>query len=507
MRPAPPTLYISVSSRSSRAHQEGERRFLAHHSLRGHPHLLVRGPIARYASPKCEFSTPRANRSASCPTEEAIKRAEEAGLDLIEVAATAEPPVCRIADLGKFKFESDKRARDAKKNQHVSEVKEVRIRPRTDDHDLQVRVRAARRFLEEGHKVKVEVRFRGARRRTPRWRGIRLGASPRAWPTSRSWNGRRRWKGGRCSRFWRVGARGRRRGQRWRMPRRGRRARSAHRRQRLRQRQRRRQPAASGSRRQQRQRQRRQQRQRQPAAPAAAAAAPAAAQPAAAQPAPAGGSSGSAPAPPGAAAGGSSACGTACGGTCSAPAPAAPACGSGAGGGPPRACGDQACADAADPADPAEGGFDDPDALNRQARHARALPGVSGGAKRPSRGSPREGARSELALARSSDWRRGARRAPRPGQHNSWLPDPFVNRGGLDPSTTRGLLPVWRVLPCGAYPGHSAPRVWHTMRAGAFRCCVVHFVATEPKPCDRPMPARVERVFRRSVWRWRPIPL
>lgn len=95
------------------------------------------------------------------PTEEAIRRAEEAGLDLIEVAAAADPPVCRIADLGKFKFEQDKRARDAKKNQHVSEVKEVRLRPRTDDHDLQVRVRAARRFLEEGHKVKVEVRFRG----------------------------------------------------------------------------------------------------------------------------------------------------------------------------------------------------------------------------------------------------------------------------------------------------------------------------------------------------------
>lgn len=95
------------------------------------------------------------------PIEDAIRRAEEAGLDLIEVAASAEPPVCRIADLGKFKFEQDKRARDAKKNQHVSEVKEVRLRPRTDDHDLQVRVRAARRFLEEGHKVKVEVRFRG----------------------------------------------------------------------------------------------------------------------------------------------------------------------------------------------------------------------------------------------------------------------------------------------------------------------------------------------------------
>jgi translation initiation factor IF-3 len=93
--------------------------------------------------------------------EDAIKKAEEAGLDLIEVAAAADPPVCRIADLGKFKFEQDKRQRESKKNQHVSEVKEVRLRPRTDDHDLQVRVRAARRFLEEGHKVKVEVRFRG----------------------------------------------------------------------------------------------------------------------------------------------------------------------------------------------------------------------------------------------------------------------------------------------------------------------------------------------------------
>jgi translation initiation factor IF-3 len=95
------------------------------------------------------------------PIDEALRRAEEAGLDLIEVAATAVPPVCRIADLGKFRFEQDKRARDAKKTQHVSEVKEVRLRPRTDEHDLQVRVRAARRFLEEGHKVKVEVRFRG----------------------------------------------------------------------------------------------------------------------------------------------------------------------------------------------------------------------------------------------------------------------------------------------------------------------------------------------------------
>jgi translation initiation factor IF-3 len=93
--------------------------------------------------------------------DEALRRAQDAGLDLIEIAATADPPVCRITDLGRFRFEQDKKARDAKKNQHVSEVKEVRLRPRTDEHDLQVRVRAARRFLEDGHKVKVEVRFRG----------------------------------------------------------------------------------------------------------------------------------------------------------------------------------------------------------------------------------------------------------------------------------------------------------------------------------------------------------
>lgn len=93
--------------------------------------------------------------------DDAIKRAEEAGLDLIEVTANATPPVCLIADLGRYRFEQDRRSREAKKNQRVSEVKEVRLRPRTDEHDLQVRVRAARRFLEEGHKVKVEVRFRG----------------------------------------------------------------------------------------------------------------------------------------------------------------------------------------------------------------------------------------------------------------------------------------------------------------------------------------------------------
>ncbi len=82
-------------------------------------------------------------------------------LNLVEVAPNAQPPVCRILDYGKFKYEEEKKERAARKNQHTSELKELRLRPRTDDHDLQVRARAARRFLEEGHKVRLVVRFRG----------------------------------------------------------------------------------------------------------------------------------------------------------------------------------------------------------------------------------------------------------------------------------------------------------------------------------------------------------
>jgi translation initiation factor IF-3 len=82
-------------------------------------------------------------------------------LNLVEVAPNAVPPVCRILDYGKFKYEEEKKERAAKKHQHTSELKELRLRPRTDEHDLQVRARAARRFLEEGHKVRLVVRFRG----------------------------------------------------------------------------------------------------------------------------------------------------------------------------------------------------------------------------------------------------------------------------------------------------------------------------------------------------------
>lgn len=91
----------------------------------------------------------------------ALRMAEEQGFDLVEVAATARPPVVRIMDYGKYKFEMAKQARVAKKKQHVIELKEVKYRPGIDDHDFDTKTRHARRFLEEKNKVKVTMMFRG----------------------------------------------------------------------------------------------------------------------------------------------------------------------------------------------------------------------------------------------------------------------------------------------------------------------------------------------------------
>jgi translation initiation factor IF-3 len=92
---------------------------------------------------------------------EALNRAMEAGLDLVEVSPTAEPPVCKVLDYGKFKYESQKKKNEARKKQKVIEVKEIKMRPGIDDHDYDVKMRAMHRFLEEGDKVKVTMRFRG----------------------------------------------------------------------------------------------------------------------------------------------------------------------------------------------------------------------------------------------------------------------------------------------------------------------------------------------------------
>jgi translation initiation factor IF-3 len=91
----------------------------------------------------------------------AIAAAEDLGLDLVEVAPTADPPVCRIMDYGKFKYEQSKKAQVAKKKQRIIQVKEIKVRPKTDSHDLETKAKHARKFLEEGNKIKVTVRFRG----------------------------------------------------------------------------------------------------------------------------------------------------------------------------------------------------------------------------------------------------------------------------------------------------------------------------------------------------------
>jgi translation initiation factor IF-3 len=99
--------------------------------------------------------------------DEAKERAREAALDLVEVAARARPPVVKIMDWGKYRYEQQKKAREARKNQHQTEVKEVQLRPRTDDHDFEVKLKRARRFLGEGNLVRVVLRFRGRELRRP----------------------------------------------------------------------------------------------------------------------------------------------------------------------------------------------------------------------------------------------------------------------------------------------------------------------------------------------------
>ena len=95
------------------------------------------------------------------PLKEAMKLAEEQGLDLVEVAPQATPPVCRIMNYGKYKYQQSKKIQEAKKHQTVIQVKEVKLRPRTEEHDLQFKLRHAKRFLSEGNKVKVSMLFRG----------------------------------------------------------------------------------------------------------------------------------------------------------------------------------------------------------------------------------------------------------------------------------------------------------------------------------------------------------
>lgn len=94
-------------------------------------------------------------------TRDALRSAEDAGLDLVEISPNADPPVCKILDYGKYKYEQQKKAAEARKNQKIIDVKEIQIRPMIEEHDYQVKLRAAQRFLKDGDKVKVILKFRG----------------------------------------------------------------------------------------------------------------------------------------------------------------------------------------------------------------------------------------------------------------------------------------------------------------------------------------------------------
>ncbi len=137
----------------------------------------MRSPPRRELNQPPERNEPRVNERIRVPrvlvvddegnklgeflTEDALSLARERGLDLVEVAPMARPPVCRITDFGKLKYEKKKREAEARKKQTVVEIKEIKLRPKTDDHDMDVKERAIRGFLDEGDKVKITVRFRG----------------------------------------------------------------------------------------------------------------------------------------------------------------------------------------------------------------------------------------------------------------------------------------------------------------------------------------------------------
>ena len=95
------------------------------------------------------------------PTSAALEAAEEAGMDLVQIVSTSEPPVCKILDYGKFRFQEQKKKAEARKRQKVVELKEIKLRPNIDTHDYEVKAKAMHRFFEEGDKVKVTLRFRG----------------------------------------------------------------------------------------------------------------------------------------------------------------------------------------------------------------------------------------------------------------------------------------------------------------------------------------------------------
>jgi len=104
---------------------------------------------------------PEGNQLGVLDKDEAIEIAQQKGFDLVEVASNAKPPVCKIMDYGKFKYKQSKKEKQTKKKQHVVNIKEIRLRPKTEEHDFNFKANHARKFLEKGNKVKITILFRG----------------------------------------------------------------------------------------------------------------------------------------------------------------------------------------------------------------------------------------------------------------------------------------------------------------------------------------------------------
>lgn len=115
----------------------------------------------RIRVPEVRLIGPDGSQMGVLQTRDALRKAEEFGLDLVEISPMARPPVCKIMDHGKYKYDLAKREHEAKKHQAVVKLKEIRFRPATDEHDVHTKVKHIKRFLEEGDKVKVVIQFRG----------------------------------------------------------------------------------------------------------------------------------------------------------------------------------------------------------------------------------------------------------------------------------------------------------------------------------------------------------
>jgi len=128
------------------------------------------------------------------PTPAAVRKAQDMGLDLILIAPTAEPPVAKAMDYGQWQYENKKKQQEAKKKQHVIQVKELKFRPNTDDHDYDFKKNHAIRFLQEGNRVKAVVQFRGRRSRTRTWAKSCSCALRRTWRRTAPRKARPGWK-------------------------------------------------------------------------------------------------------------------------------------------------------------------------------------------------------------------------------------------------------------------------------------------------------------------------